>query len=139
MTMTITQQLERAYARASMLETAKHLRSPQDWQRVREIQTDSTRARQNEQNGFRQEYTARLADAREAVLNERAGRHYTHPAPQSAARQDRFNKDQIERQAHLRVHNAHAQTMAKIDVQEHREVKQLVAQRQPKPWSSPDV
>lgn len=137
MTQSITQQLERAYARATLRDTAKHLQSSQDWQRVREIQTGSNQARQTEQDNFRQDYPARLADAREAILNERAARHYTHPAPQSAAQssggQDRFNKDQIERQAHLRVHNAHHQTIAKIDVQENREVKQLVQQRQPQP------
>lgn len=130
----ITQQLEQAYARATMRETARHLRGGEDWQRIRDIQTHSAQAKQQEQQSFRQEFPARLADARDAILNERAAWHYTHPTPQSAARQDRFNKDQIERQAHLRVHNAHAQTMAKIDVQENREVQQLMQKHQPTSW-----
>jgi len=134
MTQTIAQQLERAYARASMNETAKHLQTPQDWQHVQDIQAQSAQAKLHEQRSFRQEYPARLADAREAILNERAAWHYTHPAPQSAARQDRFNKDQIERLAHLRVHNAHHQTMAKIDVQENHEFKQLMQKHQPTSW-----
>jgi len=130
MKQSITQQLENAYARATMKETAKHLKSANDWQRVREIQSDSAQAKQAEQETFREDYQARLADAREAVLNERAARHYTHPAPQSAARQDRFNKDQIERQAHLRVHNAHQKTMAKIDQQSRNDIKQLTHAQQ---------
>lgn len=130
---TLAQQLESAYARATMRDTAKHLLTPQDWQRVRDIQSDSAQARQTEQENFRQDYPARLADAREAILKERASRHYSHPAPSWAARQDRFNKDQIERQAHLRVHNAHHQTMAKIDVQERRGVKEVEQQRLVRP------
>lgn len=131
MTQNITQQLESAYAKASLRETAKRLETPQDWQRYQDIQQRSAQTRQHEQVSFRQDYPARLADAREAILNERAARHYTHPAPQSAAGQDRFDKDQIERQAHLRVHNAHHQTLAKIDMQERREVQSLLQQRQP--------
>lgn len=130
MTQNITQQLERAYARASLQETAKRLETPQDWQRYQDIQRRSAQTRQHEQVSFRQDYPARLADAREAILNERTARHYTHPAPQSAAGRDRFDKDQIERQAHLRVHNAHHQTLAKIDMQEHREVQSLLKQRE---------
>lgn len=130
MTQSIAQQLESAYAQAALQETAKRIETPKDWQRFRDIQQRSAQTRQREQESFRQDYPARLADAREAVLKERAARHYTHPAPQSATRQDRFNKDQIERQAHLRVHYAHHQTLAKIDVQENREVKQLLEPRQ---------
>lgn len=133
MKLSITEQLEQAYARATMKDTAKHLRTPQDWQRVRDIQSDSHQARQTEQDNFRQDYPARVADAREAILMERASRNYTHPAPSWAAGQDRFNKDQIERQAHLRVHNAHQQTMTKIDAQENREVKEVVQRRLPRP------
>jgi hypothetical protein len=135
---TIAQQLENAYARASMAETAKHLHGTNDWQRVQNIQARSAEARQTEQESFRQDYSARVADARVAILKERGDRHYSHPAPQSATRQDRFDKDQIERQAHLRVHNAHHQTMAKIDVQENREVKQLMQQHQ-SPASPPQA
>ncbi|MEP2890911.1 hypothetical protein [Tateyamaria sp.] len=130
MTQNIAQQLEQSYARASLRDTAKHLRNPQDWQQVRDIQVRSNQARQTERENYQQDYPARLADAREAILNERAAWHYTHPAPQSAARQDRFNKDQIERQAHLRVHNAHHRTMAKIDAHESRDLKQLMQQNQ---------
>lgn len=133
MTKTITQQLEQAYARATMQDTAKNLRSPQDWQDVRDLQSHSKQARQAEQDNFRQDYPARLADARDAILKERASRHYTHPAPSWAARQDRFNKDQIERQAHLRVHNAHHQTIAKIDAQEQRGVKEIEQKRLVRP------
>lgn len=128
MTKTIAQQLESAYARATMRDSAKHLRSPQDWQHVQNIQKQSERAKTYEQISFRQEYAARLSDAREAILKERGSWNYTHPAPQSAARRDRFDKDQIDRQAHLRVHNAHAQTIAKIDVQQNHQMKQLEAQ-----------
>lgn len=128
MTKTIAQQLESAYARATMRDTAKHLRSPQDWQHVQDIQSQSAQAKAYEQVSFRDEYSARLADAREAILKERGSWTYTHPAPKSAARRDRFDKDQIDRQAHLRVHNAHAQTMAKIDVQQNHQMKQLEAQ-----------
>lgn len=138
MTQTIAQQLESAYARASMVETAKHLQTPQDWQRVQNIQARSSQARQSEQESFRQDYPARVANAREAILKEHGERHYTHPAPQSAARRDRFDKDQIERQAHLRVHNAHAQTMAKIDIQENQGIKHLV-QRHQSPVPTPQA
>lgn len=130
MTQNIAQQLENAYAQATLRETAKRLETPQDWQRFQDIQQRGAQTRQNEQMSFRQDYPARLADAREAILNERAARHYTHPAPQSAVGRDRFNKDQIERQAHLRVHSAHHQTLAKIDMQERREVQSLFQQRQ---------
>ena len=109
-----------------MAEAAKRIQSPQDWQRLKDIQTQSKQAKENEQMEYRNEYPARLADAGEAILKERGNWHYTHPAPQSAARRDRFDKDQIERQAHLRVHSAHAQTIAKIDKQESREVRQLL-------------
>lgn len=133
MTKRIAQQLESANAQASMRETAKHLRGAQDWQYVQEIQTHSAQARQNEQEHFREDYAARVADARDAIFKERAARHYTHPAPQNAAHRDRFDKDQIERQAHLRVHHAHHQTLAKIDVEANRAVKQLAQRYQPQP------
>ncbi|MEP3296775.1 MAG: hypothetical protein ABJO27_09910 [Pseudoruegeria sp.] len=133
MTQNLAEQLESAYARASMRENAKHLRSPQDWQRMQDIEQRRAHASQNEQQSFRQDYTSRVADAWDAILKERSQWHYTHPAPQSAARQDRFDKDQIERQAHLRVHNAHHQTMAKIDMQASKEVRELIQRNQPLP------
>ncbi len=129
MTQNITQQLESAYTKATLRETAKRLETPQDWQRYQDIQQRSAQTRQHEQMSFRRDYPARLADARKAILNERSAHHYTHPAPQSAIGRDRFNKDQIERQAHLRVHSAHQQTLAKIDMQENREIQTLFQQR----------
>jgi len=137
MTRNIAEQLESIYARASMHENAKRLRSAEDWQRVQDIEQRRAHARETEVERSQQDYTARVADARDAILNDRAQWHYTHPAPQSAARRDRFDKDQIERQAHLRVHNAHYQIMAKIDVQANREIKQLMQKNQQQSQARP--
>ena len=72
MTQKIAEQLESAYARASMQENAKHLRSPQDWQRMQDIEQPRAHASQNTQQSFLQDYTARVADARDAILKERS-------------------------------------------------------------------
>ena len=132
MTRDLSQELSAAFDHATLRAATQRLRTGPHWQAANIILTRHDTAREQERISYQRDFQVRLSDARAAVLKERAGRQLIHPSPRGVRQNTAAS---VEAQAQSRVRRDHAQTLARIDASEAKDLKTLMdrAGLQPKP------
>lgn len=123
MTRDLSQELAAAFDHATLRAAAQRLRTGPHWQAANIILTRHHKARQQERTSYQRDFQVRLSDARAVILKERAGRQLIHPSPRGARQNAAAS---VEVQAQSRVRRDHAQTLARIDASEAKDLKTVM-------------
>jgi len=91
------------------------LRTQDDWDRFKTIDETARQRTRDEIDGFERDRPLRLAAARNDIIDKAGSLTFEHPTPFGT---DKFDKDEIERQAVARVFNEHQSNLMGIKVDE---------------------
>lgn len=91
------------------------MRKPADWERYRAIETEFRERSRQEVDQFETNRAELLAAARKEIIDKAGSKTFEHPTPFGT---DRFNKDEIERQAVTKIVNDHQRRLIGIRDQE---------------------
>ena len=123
-TITVEEDLRRAFALASLRKQAEAIETPGQWAAVVKLQGRCASAALRERDSFARRYETRVEIAYRRLLGE-AGRPDRTFQPRWAAT-DRFSPDAILRQAQREVRHAHEQRLERIDDFERRGLSVIV-------------
>ncbi len=87
------------------------LRTPEDWDRFKEIRNNAARLEKEETEVFANDKPRLLAEATKKLIDKAGSLTHTHPAPVGT---DGFGKSKIARQAEVMVENDHIGRVLKI-------------------------
>lgn len=91
------------------------MRKPADWERYRAIEAEFRERTRAEVDHFETNRTELLAAARKEIIDKAGSMTFEHPTPFGT---DRFNKDEIDRQAVTTIVNDHQRRLIGIREQE---------------------
>ncbi|WP_386627518.1 hypothetical protein [Sulfitobacter geojensis] len=115
MTSDITLGMAEMFRDANRESVTLELRTPQDWDRFNKIKDMAKQHEREETEFFQREKPLLLAEARKELIDKAGSLTLEHPSPFGT---DRFNKDTIERQAHMQVGNDHQARLLGIKARE---------------------
>ncbi|MCQ0989591.1 hypothetical protein [Jiella marina] len=118
-------ELAKAFDDAVRKHEAKVLKTSQDWRAYRKIEERHTRAREDAERRYRDEYETRVEKARRDIIAEKATPAHEIRPPFGT---DEFKKEDIELQAHRRVQKDHEVMLTGIDQAETAEKEALLAE-----------
>lgn len=103
------------FSDATRQSMVQELRTQDDWDRFNAIDQNARQRTRDEIDGFERDRPLRLAAARKDIIDKAGALTFEHPTPFGT---DKFNKDEIERQAVARVFNDHQSTLMSIKADE---------------------
>ncbi len=107
--------LAEVFREATMQNLVFELRNESDWNQFQTIHAASQKRQKTEREDYEENRSERLAKAREELLRQAGSKTLDHPAPIGA---DRFDKNELERRAMLKVENDHAARLLTIKKEE---------------------
>ena len=122
--MSLTEQIQETFRRVSLQREAAHGLKGEDWERYREIQDGYGQKIARERAIYSEEYDTRVEAASKALIN-RAGAKERSFLPRFLG-VDRFQKAEIDRQAHRAVRQDHARTVQGLEDAMHGETEELL-------------
>lgn len=118
------QDIRRHFERALMRREAEALKQPQDWDRTNEIKTRYQNEIQQQNRLYEREYDTRFEHRLKALI-DKAGSQSRNLVPTFAAN-DRFNGDDLKRQAHREVQFDHQRRISTLRDREASELSQFL-------------
>uniref|UniRef100_A0A2A4YYX0 Uncharacterized protein n=1 Tax=OCS116 cluster bacterium TaxID=2030921 RepID=A0A2A4YYX0_9PROT len=120
----ISDELRHSFGLASLQREASKILTAKEWKDFQAIQKKYTDIGRSEHRIYELEYTTRVEVAKKRLINKAGSKTKTFNHPW--ARNDRFDKAAINRQAHRHVRNQHMQLMSHLDAQKYNETKSLM-------------
>lgn len=124
MTLSVNEELRRAFELASLRREAEAIRKPEQWQELWDLKHRCERARFIEQQLYHRRYDTRVEQRRRELIDE-AGAKTRIFKPWWGAT-DRFSPEQTLRQAQRDVRLAHERRIQRIDNYERRKLAAFV-------------
>lgn len=103
--------MQNMYRDALMEQTVRKLQTDPDWRRFRAITDAAQRQTVEENESYKADYALRVDKARQDLIRKAGAKTFDHPTPYGT---DRFNKDQINRQAQKNVRHEHERKLHSI-------------------------
>lgn len=101
-----------------------HVMDKEEWDKYRRVSKNFADKRRYTERAFALDYTSRIDQARQRLIDE-AGSIKRHFVPKFIGA-DNFDKSDINRRAQNHVRDAHAKDMARIDIQESKELRSML-------------
>jgi len=103
------------FSNATRQNMVTELRTQDDWDQFKAIDETARQRTRDEIDGYERDRPLRLAAARKDIIDEAGSLTFEHPTPFGT---NKFDKDEIERQAVARVFNDHQSTLMGIKADE---------------------
>jgi len=103
--------MQEMYRDALMEQTVRHLQTDSDWRRLRAISDTAKKHRDQENQGFKDDYGLRLSKKIEELQRKAGSKTYEHPTPAGV---DQFASGRLNREAQRIVRHEHRQRLYAI-------------------------
>jgi len=124
MASSLSDDLKKTFALASLRNEAAKILTPKEWNELQKIKQKYEGQKQFEKRSFDLEYETRVEVARKRLINQ-AGQNRKNFQP-LWARNDRFDRDAIDRQAHRNVKDGFKRLIEQFELRERRDVQGLL-------------
>jgi hypothetical protein len=129
MAITISEEMARAFEIVSLRQAARLIEDPKKWADLIELTERCQAARNAEEKLYAERYETRVEAERRRLIDE-AGSKAIDLKPWWGG-SDRFNQDDIERQAQRRIRQEHFDRIGRIDEFERQQLKSLIEPSMP--------